>query len=202
MIEKSIYIVEDEVKLNTLLTSYLTREGYLVKSFLNGTDALNKIKDLPNLWVLDIMLPDTDGFALFNEIKRINQDTPVIFMSARDTDIDRLLGLQLGSEDYLAKPFLPQELVLRCKNVLKRHDLTRLEETLVFDYQDYKINEDKRLVYHGDEEIIVTTKEFDLLVLLKHNIGRSLTRDQVLNKVWGFKQFFKIYLNLPKYVYI
>lgn len=184
---ETIYLVEDEEKLNALLTNYLTREGFTVKSFMNGSDALLHVKDYPDLWVLDIMLPDIDGFTLFQKIKEEDERTPIIFMSARDSDIDRLMGLQLGSEDYIAKPFLPQELVLRCKNVLKRFYHHDADEPII--YNDYKVYEEKRVVIYKDEEIQLTTKEFDLFLFLLHNINRSLTRDQILNKVWGVDYF-------------
>lgn len=183
MMGETIYLVEDEEKLNSILTNYLSREGFQVKSFLNGLDALDHIHDFPDLWVLDIMLPDIDGFTLFQKIKEADERTPIIFMSARDSDIDRLMGLQLGSEDYIAKPFLPQELVLRCKNVLKRFYHHDEDEPII--YYDYKVYEEKRMVFYKDEEIQLTTKEFDLFIYLLHNINRSLTRDQILNKVWG-----------------
>lgn len=179
--EKIIYLVEDEAKLSSLLKNYLTREGYQVKTFLNGKDAEAHIVDLPDLWVLDIMLPDIDGFTLFKEIKAYNTQTPIIFMSARDSDIDRLLGLQLGSEDYIAKPFLPQELVLRCNNVLRRQQVHQS----VVEYGGYKIYETKRLIFQGEEELKLTTKEFDLLLVFIQHINQSLTREQILNRVWG-----------------
>lgn len=185
--KETIYLVEDEEKLNTLLTNYLSREGYTVKSFTNGSDALLHLQDAPDLWVLDIMLPDIDGFTLFQKIKEEDERIPIIFMSARDSDIDRLMGLQLGSEDYIAKPFLPQELVLRCKNVLKRYHQQDEDEAIT--YYDYEVYEEKRMVFYKGEEIQLTTKEFDLFLFLLHNINRSLTRDQILNKVWGVDYF-------------
>ncbi|BDG34449.1 response regulator [Geobacillus sp. 44B] len=117
-----IYLVEDEENLNHLLTSYLEKEGWNVTSFFNGNDALMALKERnqPHLWILDIMLPDVDGFELLREIKAFSPDVPVIFISARDADLDRILGLELGSDDYLAKPFLPRELVIRAKKLLTR----------------------------------------------------------------------------------
>lgn len=185
---ETIYLVEDEVKLNSLLKNYLVKEGYQVESFINGVEAINHIDETPDLWVLDIMLPDIDGFTLFQKIKEKDGNIPIIFMSARDSDIDRLMGLQLGSEDYIAKPFLPQELVLRCKNVLKRFNTTQ-EEDAPMTYLEYKIYEDERVVLYKDEEIQLTTKEFDLFIFLLNNLNRSLTRDQILNHVWGLDYF-------------
>lgn len=182
-----IYLVEDEVKLNTLLKNYLEREGYTVKTFTKGIDALTYINDMPHLWVLDIMLPDIDGYELIKKIRTENQEVPVIFMSARDSDIDRLLGLQLGSDDYISKPFLPQELVLRCNNIIKRIYGSAQRDYVM--YENYKIDIDKRAVFNDEEEIKLTTKEFDLLFLFISNINKSLTREQILNQVWGMDFF-------------
>ncbi|NSJ92912.1 response regulator transcription factor, partial [Coprococcus sp. MSK.21.13] len=115
-----VYLVEDDENLNSVLYSYLINEGYEVKSFLKGMEALNHIDDNPHLWILDIMLPDIDGFQIIKDIKNKNENTPVIFISARDADIDKIVGLEMGSDDYLAKPFLPRELIIRIKKLLKR----------------------------------------------------------------------------------
>jgi two-component system, OmpR family, response regulator CssR len=116
----TIYLVEDEEHLNHLLKKYLEKEGYKVVSFLNGKSALQKISDLPELWILDIMLPDIDGYQLFKAIKEFNHQTPVIFMSARNLELDRVIGIDLGSDDYLSKPFLPGELVIRTQKIINR----------------------------------------------------------------------------------
>ena len=136
-----IYLVEDDENLNLVLSSYLKKEGWNVKSFLNGEDAENTITTPPDLWILDIMLPDIDGYQLIKEIKSTTPDIPVIFISARDADIDRVVGLELGSDDYLAKPFLPRELVIRVKNLLDR-----LKPNLRTSHNlpPYTINEDRR----------------------------------------------------------
>src|SRR4051794_16769211 len=106
----SIYLVEDEEHLRGVLAAYLEKEGWQVRSFHDGTSAREAISERPDLWVLDIMLPGVDGFQLMREIKADQPTQPVIFISARDADIDRIIGLELGSDDYLAKPFLPREL--------------------------------------------------------------------------------------------
>jgi len=111
----TIYLVDDEINLNKMLVTYLEQEGYRVRSFTDGISAQAAIKDEPDLWVLDIMLPDLDGFQLLKQIKATNAFTPTIFISARDEDIDKIIGLEMGSDDYIAKPFLPRELVIRVK---------------------------------------------------------------------------------------
>jgi len=110
-----IYLVEDDQNLNDILGSYLEKEGWEVENFLEGKSAREKIINEPDLWILDIMLPDIDGFQLISEIKKQNENTPVIFISARDADLDRIIGLEKGSDDYIAKPFSPRELVILLK---------------------------------------------------------------------------------------
>lgn len=114
-----VYLVEDEENLSAVLRAYLEKENWNVKVFDNGNDALEAIEDKPHLWILDIMLPGTDGYQLLKAIKE-KEDRPVIFISARDQDLDRVLGLEMGSDDYLSKPFLPQELIIRAKKILNR----------------------------------------------------------------------------------
>ncbi|MCJ7688579.1 MAG: response regulator, partial [Clostridiaceae bacterium] len=101
---KKIYLVEDEISLNLLLEKYLQREGYEVTTFFNGNSAIARILDIPDLWILDIMLPDIDGYQIIKAIKANNKNAPVIFMSARNEELDRVVGLELGSDDYLSKP--------------------------------------------------------------------------------------------------
>jgi two-component system response regulator CssR len=115
-----IYLVEDDKNLNLVLTTYLEKEGWNITSFLTGREAQSQIPNPPDLWILDIMLPDIDGYQLIREIKVKTPNIPVIFISARDADIDRVVGLELGSDDYLAKPFLPRELVIRARNLNKK----------------------------------------------------------------------------------
>lgn len=109
---RKIYLVEDEKNLNILLQKYLEMEGYDVTTFFDGSTAMERINDMPDLWILDIMLPDIDGYELIKAIKEHNKSTPVIFMSARNEELDRVVGLELGSDDYLSKPFLPLSLSL------------------------------------------------------------------------------------------
>lgn len=137
-----INLVEDEKSLNDVLTSYLQREGWEVKSFYNGGDAFEEIDDRPDLWILDIMLPGVDGFELLREIRSRNSTMPVIFISARDKDIDRVIGLEMGSDDYMPKPFLPRELVIRVKKILERVQTTGELVSI----PPYTIDESKRKV--------------------------------------------------------
>ena len=181
-----IYLVEDDKNLNLILKSYLEKEGFIVQSFLNGQNALQCIESPPDLWILDIMLPDIDGYQLIKEIKAVDPNSPVIFISARDADIDRVLGLELGSEDYLSKPFLPRELVIRTKNLLNR--LNPVKENIV-NLRPYIINPNSRTVSLSGSIIDLTTKEYDLIMLLSENPNMALSREQILTNIWGDDYF-------------
>lgn len=183
----NIYLVEDEENLNSILTSYLQKEGWDVTSFLNGHDAEKAINDFPDLWILDIMLPGVDGYELIKEIKEANSEIPVIFISARDADLDRVIGLEMGSDDYLAKPFLPRELVLRIKKLLLRvyKGNTKSNSSNKLYIFSYYIDEAKRRVYFNDDLINITSKEFDLLLLFVKNKNHAFSREVILNSVWG-----------------
>lgn len=181
-----VYLVEDDENLNLVLTSYLEKENWNVSSFLNGEDARKEINNPPDLWILDIMLPDIDGYQLIREIKSATPDVPVIFISARDEDIDRVVGLELGSDDYLPKPFLPRELVIRSKNILERLGKT---SSNIINIKPYSINTGSRMVHMENEPIDLTSKEYELLIYFVKNIGLALSRDQILNEIWGENYF-------------
>lgn len=180
-----IYLVEDDKNLNLVLTSYLNKEGWDVVSFLNGGDAEKSIMNSPHLWILDIMLPDIDGYQLIKKIKLSTPNIPVIFISARDADIDRVVGLELGSDDYLSKPFLPRELVIRAKNLLDRYN----PNSMINNLSPYTINDSSRLVNLGDKTIDLTSKEYDLLIYFSKNYGMALSREQILDHIWGSDYF-------------
>ncbi|WP_078431352.1 response regulator transcription factor [Metabacillus halosaccharovorans] len=186
----NVYLVEDEQNLNELLTMYLKNESWSVTSCLTGSAARNLINTPPHLWILDIMLPDVDGYQLIREIKAATPDVPVIFISARDADIDRVLGLELGSDDYISKPFLPRELVIRAQKLLSR---TYVEETStqshLIQLDPYEIDEQVRIVYFKGKEVNLTSKEFDLLQLFLHNKGQAFSREQILTNLWGEDYF-------------
>lgn len=183
----TIYLVEDEKNLNELLTMYLKNESWLVTSCLTGAEARTLINQPPHLWILDIMLPDIDGYQLIREIKAATPNVPVIFISARDADIDRVLGLELGSDDYIAKPFLPRELVIRVQKLLSR---TYLAETnALINLTPYQIDEQIRIAYLNGNELNLTSKEFDLLQLFLHNQGQAFSREQILTNIWGSDYF-------------
>ncbi|MBU3102166.1 MULTISPECIES: response regulator transcription factor [Clostridium] len=183
-----IHLVEDEENLNDILKSYLQNEGLQVTTFLNGQSARNAIDNNVDLWVLDITLPDIDGFQLLKEIKEKNKDVPVIFISARDQDIDRIIGLEMGSDDYLAKPFMPRELVIRVQKLLDRvYNNDKVKQVLII--EGYTIDIERRLVKFNDEVVSMTSGEFDLLLLLINKKGGAVTRAQIINDLWGDNYF-------------
>lgn len=190
-LSRRIYLVEDEKSLNILLEKYLQREGYEVTTFENGSSALERIKDMPDLWILDIMLPDTDGYEIIKAVKSNNKSTPVIFMSARNEELDRVVGLELGSDDYLSKPFLPRELVIRTNKLMERIYGKESSQPLesVIDIEGYIINKKQRTVFFEGEEIQLTNKEFELLSYFIENKNNLVSREQILVSVWGEDYF-------------
>ena len=186
---RKIYMVEDEKSLNVLLEKYLQKEGYDVTSFSDGNSALEKIKDVPDLWILDIMLPDIDGYELIKKIKEHNKNTPVIFMSARNEELDRVVGLELGSDDYLSKPFLPRELIIRVNKLMERIYGGEENTEDYFLIDGYKISKNQRTVFSDDTEISLTKFEFELLMYFIINKNNVLSREQILEKVWGYDYF-------------
>ena len=181
--KKVIAIVEDEKDLNELVKRYLEKEGYEVHSYLTFDEAFIHTNDGDvHLWVLDIMLGDKSRFDLIEEIRRNNPDVPVIFMSARDKEFDRIIGLEKGSDDYIPKPFSPKELVLRVNNIIRRTYKDETNQRLQVD--GYEIDEYQRSVYADGKMIDLTTKEFELLMLFVRNRGTAMNRDEILNQVW------------------
>ena len=175
-----INIIDDEKNLNDLVRTYLEKEGYIVYSFYTYDEALMHKNDDVHLWLIDIMLDRSSGFELFNEIKNIRPKMPIIFMSARDQEFDRIIGLEKGSDDYITKPFNIKEVILRINNLIKRS----YDDPSKIKLDGYDIDLEKRRVFNQKNEIILTTKEYDLLVYFITNKGLAISREQVLNKVW------------------
>lgn len=183
-----ICLVEDEEDLANLIKMYLEKAGYQVICFTKGNDALDFIGGDVDLWILDIMLgDDVNGYDIIKEIRKRNEEVPVIFTSARDQELDKILGLELGSDDYITKPYSSKELVLRVNNIIKRVYKDKL--TTVINYGDYVVDVDKRMVFCEDEEIKMTTLEFDLLILFLKNKEKTFSREEILNAVWGSDYF-------------
>ena len=184
---KTIALVEDEKDLNNLIRTYLEKEGYNVVSYYDGESTINNINKDVDLWILDIMLGDTiSGYDIIKKIREDNPDVPVIFTSVRDKDLDKIIGLELGSDDYIAKPYSPKELVLRVNNIIRR---VYSKDKQKLTYKDYTIDFEKRMVLHKGESINLTTLEFDLLYMFVTNINKSFSRDDILNNIWGENYF-------------
>lgn len=181
-----ICLVEDEQNLNNLIKSYLERAGYEVYQYYSGEEAIKHASDKVHLWILDIMLGDNvSGYDIIKAIRE-NSNVPVIFTSARDQDLDKIIGLELGSDDYVTKPYSPKELVLRVNNLIKR---AYSSETEKITYEDYEIDIDKRIVKEKNKELSLTTLEFDLLIMFVQNKNKSFSRNHILERVWGDDYF-------------
>ncbi len=183
-----ICLVEDEKDLSNIVKLYLEKAGYEVVTFDEGRKALEYIDQKVDLWILDIMLKDDiSGYDIIKAIREKNNDVPVIFTSARDQDLDKILGLELGSDDYITKPYSSKELVLRVNNVIKRVYKNSNNNYIIYD--EYRVDKDKRIAYLNDKEIKLTTLEFDLLLLFLTNKDKGFSREEILNLVWGDDYF-------------
>jgi two-component system, OmpR family, response regulator CssR len=179
-----IYYVEDEKDLSEIIRKYLSREGYETTVFYSGEEAMKHIHDTVDLWILDIMLTgEINGYDLIKALKENNSQSAVIFTSARDQDLDKIMGLELGSDDYLAKPYSPRELILRVKSVLKRHFNAQTSE--IVNYANYEINITRREIKNQGEMIDLTNKEFELLLFFLKNMNTAYGREEILKHVWG-----------------
>jgi DNA-binding response OmpR family regulator len=183
----SILIVEDEPSIASFVAMYLKRAGFAVRVAVTGENAIEQaVAEAPSLIVLDLMLPDLDGIDVCRRVRQ-RSDVPILMLTARDDDIDKIIGLEVGADDYLTKPFNPRELVARVKSILRRAAPAREErESAQLRHGDLLIDAGRREVHVGDEEIQLAPKEFDLLWELLDHRGLVLTRDQLLERVWGY----------------
>jgi DNA-binding response OmpR family regulator len=180
----SVLLVEDEENLASLVRAYLEKEGYNVISVTSGAEALRAVEGEPvRIVVLDLNLPDMDGLDVCRQI-RTRSSVPLVMLTARDEEPDRLAGLETGADDYIGKPFSPRELVARMKAVLRRTERHPDEEELVLG--DIVLRRSAREVGVAGEPIELRPKEFDLLACLMQNRGAVLSRDVLLERVWGF----------------
>jgi DNA-binding response OmpR family regulator len=185
--QHTILVVEDETSISTFVAAYLRNAGYVVRTAASAKSALVDLAgELPSLIVLDLNLPDGDGVELCRRIRK-SSDVPILMLTARDEDVDKIIGLEVGADDYMTKPFNPRELVARVKSVLRRASPERRRgETEELRHGDLVINSGKREVYVVDDEVHLAPKEFDLLWELLDHRGIVLTRDQLLERVWGY----------------
>ena len=180
-------IVEDESSIASFVSLYLKNAGYGVRAVSNGADALAQVEaEQPALIVLDLMLPDMDGIEVCRRIRQ-RRDIPILMLTARDEDVDKIIGLEVGADDYMTKPFNPRELVARVKSILRRSaPAARDKESAQIRHGDLLVDSGRREVFVGEEEIQLAPKEFDLLWELLDHRGLVLTRDQLLERVWGY----------------
>ena len=182
-----IYYVEDDKDIRELVIYTLGITGFETKGFENGNDFFLALEEnRPSLIMLDIMLPDTSGLEILEKLKKIDAYTqiPVIMLTAKGSEFDKVTGLDMGADDYLAKPFGMMELVSRVKAVLRRSNITSKPQTLSI--ADLTMNLDKHTIFIGEEEIHLTLKEYDLLKILLENKGTVYSRDTLFEKVWGY----------------
>lgn len=182
----TVCLVEDEIALSNIVKVYLERAGYEVICFSKGSEAINYIGNKVDIWILDIMLgDDVSGYNVIKAIREKDEIVPVIFTSARDQELDKIFGLELGSDDYMTKPYSIKELVLRVNNIIKRVYKDNKQNNNIIKYNDYVIDTEKRIVTLNDKEIKTTTLEFDLLVLFLKNLNVCFSREDIIEKVWG-----------------
>jgi DNA-binding response OmpR family regulator len=184
---QTILVVEDEQSIASFVSMYLKNAGYVVRTAATGSEALAQAAaEQPALIVLDLMLPDVDGIEVCRRL-RTRSDVPILMLTARDEDVDKIIGLEVGADDYLTKPFNPRELVARVKSILRRAAPERKErESAVIRHGDLVVDAGRREVRVGEQEIQLAPKEFDLLWELLDHRGLVLTRDQLLERVWGY----------------
>jgi len=189
MTKKQILVIEDDFDILNLVDWHLRSEGFSVRTAQDGVKGLEAATEhLPDLMILDLMLPGMDGLEVCKALKR-NPKTdkiPVVMLTAKGEEVDRIVGLELGADDYIVKPFSPRELILRVRAILKRLDSEPTEEKRI-QYQDLRIDLESYRVWIKDAEVTLTFTEFNLLLELVQNRGRVRTRDQLLDRVWGYQ---------------
>jgi DNA-binding response OmpR family regulator len=184
---QTVLVVEDEVSIASFVSLYLKNAGYSVRTVGSGAEALAHAEaERPDLIVLDLMLPDVDGIEVCRRLRK-GSDVPILMLTARDEDVDKIIGLEVGADDYLTKPFNPRELVARVKSILRRSvPERRAIETKQLKHGDLEIDAGRREVRVAGNEVQLAPKEFDLLWELLDHRGLVLTRDQLLERVWGY----------------
>lgn len=188
MNKKLIYLADDEANIRNIIKSFLIKEGFEVETFNNGSSILEAFNlKQADMLIIDIMMPEIDGYSLCSLIRQ-KSNVPIIFISAKDTDLDKIAGLTLGGDDYLTKPFSPMELIARVKSIFRRIDVTKtnLLSSKIININDISINVDMNQATFQDKNIGLTKMEFSLLYYLILNKNRAISRNELLEKVWGF----------------
>ena len=186
-----IVVVEDDANIRNIVSAYLKKEGYQITLVETGEEAVKIWKEKPpDMWILDIMLPGMDGYELCKQIRQ-ESDVPIIIISAKDEELDKILGLELGGDDYLTKPFSPRELVARVKRLFKRSGSSGTMGTESEALKDGDLSlslEDRRVFWRG-EEVEITAKEFEILQIFIRHLNRAFSREELLVQVWGEDYF-------------
>jgi DNA-binding response OmpR family regulator len=186
---KRILLVEDEERMRILISDYFKREGYTIFEVANGVEAIKAFeKEKADIIILDIMMPFMDGWDVCKIIRKTS-NVPIILLTAKSEEDDKLLGYDLGADDYITKPFSPKLLVAKVKALLKRTEIPQDTKEEMFDMDGLIIDELSHVVKVHDNEIILTPKEYDLLLFLVKNKGIALTRDRILDSVWGIDYY-------------
>ncbi len=188
--QKRILLAEDDKNLGTILKAYLEAKGYNTTLCVDGKEALEKFKREDfNFCILDVMMPVMDGFALATEIRKLDSKMPLLFLTAKSMQEDKLQGFELGADDYLTKPFSMEELLMRMKAILRRSAKDQVRPT-VFEIGSFTFDYNRQLLMHNGEENKLTSKEAELLRLLCENLNRVLDRSVALNKIWYDDSYF------------
>ncbi|WP_195989324.1 response regulator transcription factor [Clostridium sp. D53t1_180928_C8] len=189
MANEKILVVDDEEHISELISYNLSSNGYKVITANNGIDAVKiAIEEKPSLILLDLMIPGKDGYDVCKEVRSNNEirNTPIIMLTAKSEELDKILGLELGADDYITKPFSVRELLARVKAVLRRFSIVEPESNILV-FGDLTADFDKREILVKDKKLDLTLKEFELLEILIRNKGKILTRDTLLDKIWGYE---------------
>ena len=189
MANEKILVVDDEENIAELISYNLSSNGYKVITANNGIDAVKiAIEEKPSLILLDLMIPGKDGYDVCKEVRSNNEirNTPIIMLTAKSEELDKILGLELGADDYITKPFSVRELLARVKAVLRRFSIVEPESNVLV-FGDLTADFDKREILVKDKKLELTLKEFELLEILIRNKGKILTRDTLLDKIWGYE---------------
>lgn len=189
--EKQILVVDDEKTLVKALKFGLEKEGYQIDAAYDGKEALDKVNNSDNhydLIILDLMLPEVDGFEVCRTIRK-SMDVPIIMLTAKDEDIDKVLGLELGADDYITKPFNTRELTARIKSILRRVETSQEDLKKYINIGDLQIDLLHRRARLREEEVELTSKEFALLSFFANNAGKVFSREELLEQVWGYNYF-------------
>ena len=185
-----LLIVDDEINIRELIKKYATFEGYEVCEAIDGLEAIEKCKNEDfDIVIMDVMMPELDGFSAVKEIRKV-KNIPIIMLSARGEEYDRLHGFDLGIDDYVVKPFSPKELMMRVNAILMRYRANySVNMNQVYVYQGLKIDYSARIVYVDDERLDMTPKEYELLTYLIKNENMAIKREELLSKIWGYDFF-------------